>query len=162
MRPLLTGRRARIEARLGGRDRRAVELQRRVGVDHREVAEDPSNRRVLPGRGAGPGGAEDQLDRLPGQPHGLLLDEGQPVLAAFVEGREHRLTLIEQQAVRLAWEAVELIFRTAGTSASARQDAAIGRIFRNLAVINTHPALQLDRTAVTAARARFAPGPPAS
>ena len=82
--------------------------------------------------------------------------------AAFDEGREHRLTLIEQQAVRLAWEAVELIFRTAGTSASARQDAAIGRIFRNLAVINTHPALQLDRTAVTAAKARFAPGPPAS
>jgi 3-hydroxy-9,10-secoandrosta-1,3,5(10)-triene-9,17-dione monooxygenase len=79
----------------------------------------------------------------------------------FDEGRELRLTLIEQQCVRLAWEAMEEIYRTAGTSASARQGAAIGRIFRNMAVINTHPALQLDRTAVAAAKARFA-GPPAS
>ena len=75
--------------------------------------------------------------------------------AAFDEERELRLTLIEQQGVRLAWEAMELIYRTAGTSASAKQGAAIGRIFRNMAVINTHPALQLDRTAVAAAKARF-------
>jgi 3-hydroxy-9,10-secoandrosta-1,3,5(10)-triene-9,17-dione monooxygenase len=73
----------------------------------------------------------------------------------FGEQKEHRLTLIEQQCVRLAWDATELIFRTAGTSASARQGAAIGRVFRNLAVINTHPALQLDRTAVAAAKANF-------
>ena len=79
--------------------------------------------------------------------------EGGP---AFDEEKEHRLTLIEQQAMRLAWEAVELIFRTAGTSASAKRDAAIGRVFRNLAVIGTHPALQLDRAAVAAAKARFA------
>ena len=75
--------------------------------------------------------------------------------APFDEERELRLTLIEQQCVRLAWEAMELIFRTEGTSASAKQGAAIGRIFRNMAVINTHPALQLDRTAVAAAKARF-------
>ena len=75
--------------------------------------------------------------------------------AGFDEEKEHRLILIEQQAVRLAWQAVELIFRTAGTSASAKQGAAIGRAFRNLAVINTHPALQMDRTAAAAARARF-------
>ena len=73
----------------------------------------------------------------------------------FDEERELRLTLVEQQCVRLAWEAMELIFRTAGTSASAKRGAAIGRIFRNMAVINTHPALQLDRTAVAAAKARF-------
>ena len=79
--------------------------------------------------------------------------EGGP---AFDEAREHRLTLIEQQAVRLAWEAVELMFRTAGTSASAKQGAMIGRVFRNLAVIGTHPALQLDRTGMMAAKARFA------
>ena len=75
--------------------------------------------------------------------------------AAFDEPRELRLTLIEQQCVRLAWEAMELIYRTAGTSASAKQGAAIGRIFRNMAVINTHPALQLDRTAMAAAKARL-------
>ena len=73
----------------------------------------------------------------------------------FGEERELGLTLIEQQCVRLAWEAMELIYRTAGTSASAKQGAAIGRIFRNMAVINTHPALQLDRTAVAAAKARL-------
>ena len=73
----------------------------------------------------------------------------------FGEERELALTLVEQQCVRLAWEAMELIFRTAGTSASAKSGAAIGRIFRNMAVINTHPALQLDRTAVAAAKARL-------
>ena len=75
--------------------------------------------------------------------------------AAFDEERELSLTLVEQQCVRLAWEAMELIYRTASTSASAKQGAAIGRIFRNMAVINTHPALQLHRTAVAAAKARF-------
>ena len=75
----------------------------------------------------------------------------------FGEERELGLTLVEQQCVRLAWEAMELIFRTAGTSASAKAGASIGRIFRNMAVINTHPALQLDRTAVAAAKARFKP-----
>jgi 3-hydroxy-9,10-secoandrosta-1,3,5(10)-triene-9,17-dione monooxygenase len=81
----------------------------------------------------------------------------------FGEERELSLTLIEQQCVRLAWEAMELIYRTAGTSASARSGASIGRIFRNMAVIGTHPALQLDRTAVAAAKARFkAPVPETS
>jgi 3-hydroxy-9,10-secoandrosta-1,3,5(10)-triene-9,17-dione monooxygenase len=76
---------------------------------------------------------------------------------SFGEEKEHRLTLIEQQCVRLAWEAAELIYRTAGTTASAKEGAAIGRVLRNLAVINTHPALQLDRTAVAAAKARLEP-----
>ena len=78
-------------------------------------------------------------------------DGGEP----FGDEQEHRLTLIEQQCVRMAWEAVELIFRTAGTSASAKAGAPIGRALRSLAVINTHPALQLDRTAVAAARTRL-------
>ena len=73
----------------------------------------------------------------------------------FDEERELSLTLVEQQCVRLAWEVMELIYRTAGTSASAKQGAAIGRVFRDMAVINTHPALQLDRTAMAAAKARF-------
>ena len=38
----------------------------------------------------------------------------------------------------------------------------IGRIFRNMAVINTHPGLQLDRTAIMAARTRFGLTPPTS
>lgn len=75
--------------------------------------------------------------------------------APFDDERELRLTLIEQHCVKLAWQAMDLIYRTAGTSASAKQGAAIGRIFRNMAVINTHPALQLGRTYLAAAKARF-------
>ncbi len=78
----------------------------------------------------------------------------------FDDAREQRLTLIEIECVRMAWEAVELIYRTAGTSASAKDGQPIGRVFRNLAVINTHPALQLDRFAMAAARTRFGEGPP--
>ena len=57
--------------------------------------------------------------------------------------------------MRMAWEAIELIYRTVGTSDAAKHGAMIGRIFRNMAVINTHPALQLERIALNAARTRF-------
>jgi 3-hydroxy-9,10-secoandrosta-1,3,5(10)-triene-9,17-dione monooxygenase len=50
---------------------------------------------------------------------------------------------------------MELIYRTVGTSDAARAGAMIGRIYRNMSVINTHPALQLERTALNAARLRF-------
>ncbi len=36
----------------------------------------------------------------------------------------------------------------------------MGRLFRNMAVINTHPALQLDRSALAAARANLGAGGP--
>ena len=75
--------------------------------------------------------------------------------AAFDDEKDLRLLLVEQQAIRLAWDGMELIYRTVGTSDAARDGATIGRIFRNMAVINTHPALQPDRTAINAARARF-------
>jgi 3-hydroxy-9,10-secoandrosta-1,3,5(10)-triene-9,17-dione monooxygenase len=75
--------------------------------------------------------------------------------APFDDEKDLRLLLIEQQSIRLAWEAMELIYRTIGTSDAAKNGATIGRIFRNMAVINTHPALQPDRTAINAARARF-------
>ena len=75
--------------------------------------------------------------------------------AVFDDEKDLRLLLVEQQAIRLAWDGIELIYRTVGTSDAARDGATIGRIFRNMAVINTHPALQLDRTAINAARARF-------
>lgn len=55
-----------------------------------------------------------------------------------------RLKLVEQQCVQLAWEAIDLIYRTAGTSASAKQGTFLGRIFRNLAVLRTHPVLQVE------------------
>ena len=79
--------------------------------------------------------------------------------APFGEEKDQRLLLIEQNAIRMAWEAVELMFRTVGTSDSARTGAMIGRIFRNMAVIRTHPALQLDRTEAVAGRTHFGLAP---
>src|SRR5262249_49354750 len=73
---------------------------------------------------------------------------------AITDEDERRLLMIEQQCVRLAWEAMELMFRTAGSSAAAAS-SPLGRYFRNLAVIRTHITLQIDRTAVNAARLHF-------
>jgi 3-hydroxy-9,10-secoandrosta-1,3,5(10)-triene-9,17-dione monooxygenase len=69
--------------------------------------------------------------------------------------REQRLQLIALRAMDMAWEAIELIYRTAGTSASVKEGQPIGRVFRNVAAIRTHPILQLDRLAMNAARTRL-------
>jgi 3-hydroxy-9,10-secoandrosta-1,3,5(10)-triene-9,17-dione monooxygenase len=76
-------------------------------------------------------------------------------VAAFDLEREQRLQLIALRAIDLAWEAIELIYRTAGTSASVRHGQPIGRFFRNIATIRTHPILQPDRLAMNAARTRL-------
>jgi len=68
---------------------------------------------------------------------------------------ERRLILIEQQVIRLAWDAVELMFRTSGTSAASKT-SPLGRALRNLAVIRTHVTLQTDHTAANAGRLHFA------
>ncbi len=70
------------------------------------------------------------------------------------EEMERRLILMEQQVIRLAWEAVELMFRTSGTSAAAKS-SPLGRTLRNLAVIRTHVTLQSDHTAGNAGRLHF-------
>ena len=82
--------------------------------------------------------------------------------APFDEEKDLRLILIEQQCIRLAWEAAELIYRTVGTSDAAKEGKPIGRIFRNMAVINTHPALQMERAGMNAARLRFGLQQPAA
>jgi 3-hydroxy-9,10-secoandrosta-1,3,5(10)-triene-9,17-dione monooxygenase len=76
--------------------------------------------------------------------HGTPLDEEM----------ERRLILIEQQVIRLAWDAVELMFRTSGTSAASKS-SPLGRVLRNLAVIRTHVTLQSDHTATNAGRLHF-------
>ena len=70
------------------------------------------------------------------------------------EEMERRFILMEQQVIRLAWDAVELMFRTSGTSAAAKS-SPLGRTLRNLAVIRTHVTLQLDHTATNAGRLHF-------
>ena len=74
--------------------------------------------------------------------------------APLDEERERRLILMEQRVIRLAWDAVELMFRTSGTSAAAKS-SPLGRTLRNLAVIRTHVTLQLDHTAINAGRLHF-------
>jgi 3-hydroxy-9,10-secoandrosta-1,3,5(10)-triene-9,17-dione monooxygenase len=55
----------------------------------------------------------------------------------------------------MAWEAIDLIFRTAGTSSSVKAGQPIGRYFRNIAAIRTHPIQQMDRIAMSAAKTKF-------
>ncbi len=74
--------------------------------------------------------------------------------APLDEEMERRLILMEQHVIRLAWDAVELMFRTSGTSAAAKS-SPLGRSLRNLAVIRTHVTLQLDHTAGNAGRLHF-------
>lgn len=72
---------------------------------------------------------------------------------AFDNARGLQLTLIAQRCVDLAWQAIDLIYRAAGTSASAKQGMPIGRAMRNVAVLRTHPVLQREPTAMRAAQA---------
>ena len=74
--------------------------------------------------------------------------------APLDEEMERRLILMEQHVIRLVWDAVELMFRTSGTSAAAKS-SPLGRTLRNLAVIRTHVTLQLDHTATNAGRLHF-------
>lgn len=80
----------------------------------------------------------------------LDAEEGVP----FSDEDDRRFLQIEQQCIRLCWEAVDLMFRTSGTSAAAKT-APLGRYFRNLAVIRTHVTMQSDHTAGNTARLHF-------
>lgn len=66
-----------------------------------------------------------------------------------------RMTLVLQRAVQMAWEATDLIYRAAGTSASAKAGTPIGRFMRNVAVLRTHPVLQFEQTALNVAKLKF-------
>lgn len=65
-----------------------------------------------------------------------------------------RLTLVILQAVHLAHEAVDIIFRTAGSSAS-KKDSALGRYWRNVGVLRGHLAHQSDSAAINYGRTHF-------
>ena len=83
-------------------------------------------------------------------------EEGVP----FDEVADRRLLLYQQRAVQSAVEAVDLLFRTAGTSA-ARPGERMERYFRDMSTIRTHLTMQYDRTAENYARLHFGL-PPAS
>ena len=68
--------------------------------------------------------------------------------------KARQLQLLEQHATRLAAEAVDLMFRTAGTHV-AQQDSVLLRYFRDMSVIKTHAAAQFDRGAEALGRIHF-------
>jgi 3-hydroxy-9,10-secoandrosta-1,3,5(10)-triene-9,17-dione monooxygenase len=80
------------------------------------------------------------------------IETGQQVDENSEESR--RLLLLEQQAVRLAGEVVDLTFRTSGTS-GAKANSVLGNAMLSLTVIRTHMGLQWDRTMENVARLRL-------
>lgn len=67
---------------------------------------------------------------------------------------ERRMCLVQQQAIHLAWEAVDTMFRTAGTS-NANRTSMLGRYWRNVCVLRGHLAHQSDTSAINFGRAYF-------
>jgi 3-hydroxy-9,10-secoandrosta-1,3,5(10)-triene-9,17-dione monooxygenase len=64
----------------------------------------------------------------------------------FTALEDSRLYASQQHAMRLAWEATDLLFRSAGTSA-ARNGERMQRYFRDLAMVRTQFAAQYERAA---------------
>jgi 3-hydroxy-9,10-secoandrosta-1,3,5(10)-triene-9,17-dione monooxygenase len=70
-------------------------------------------------------------------------------------GEENRrLLVLQQQCIRLAGEAVDLLFRTGGTS-GARTGSPIANAMLALTVMRTHTGLQWDRTTTNLGRQRL-------
>jgi len=53
-----------------------------------------------------------------------------------------------QQAARLAFEAVDLLYCAAGTSISARNGTRLQRYYRDISMARTNPGLQFERSAI--------------
>lgn len=65
-----------------------------------------------------------------------------------------RMTLVILQSIHLAHEAVDIIFRTVGTSAG-KKDSMVGRYWRNVAMLRGHLAHQSDSAAINYGRTHF-------
>jgi 3-hydroxy-9,10-secoandrosta-1,3,5(10)-triene-9,17-dione monooxygenase len=98
--------------------------------------------------------AEAALIRA-GEEFMIFTREDKAGIARFDSAREYRLSLIGIECINMAWEAIDLIYRTAGTSSSVKAGQPIGRYFRNIAAIRTHPIQQMDRIAMSAAKSKF-------
>ena len=76
----------------------------------------------------------------------------------FTPEASQAIVLVDQQVTRLAGEAVERLFLSAGSSA-ARPGTQIERYFRDMATLRTHITLQFDRNWESVARTHFGVGP---
>jgi 3-hydroxy-9,10-secoandrosta-1,3,5(10)-triene-9,17-dione monooxygenase len=75
---------------------------------------------------------------------------GQP----FSDEENRRLVLVEQQCVRLSWEAIELLFRTGGSSAG-KSSEPLQRYMRDMTFMRTHIGLQYESVQENFARLHF-------
>ena len=69
-----------------------------------------------------------------------------------------RYQRIIQNVLELSWEAVDLIFRSSGSSV-ARHGSMLARSFKNLAVIRTHVTMQDHTTSINVGRLHFGLAP---
>ena len=76
----------------------------------------------------------------------------------FTPEASQAIVLVDQQVTRLAGEAVERLFLSAGSSA-ARPGTQLERYFRDMATLRTHITLQFDRNWESVARTHFGVGP---
>jgi 3-hydroxy-9,10-secoandrosta-1,3,5(10)-triene-9,17-dione monooxygenase len=67
---------------------------------------------------------------------------------------DRRMILVEQQIIELASKAVELVFRTSGSS-SSNKGQRIERYFRDFNMVRTHVTLQFERTWENVGRLRL-------
>jgi len=74
------------------------------------------------------------------------------------EDDSRRLTMVMLQSIHLAHEAVDIMFRTAGSSAS-KKDSVLGRYWRNVGVLRGHLAHQSDSAAINYGRVHFGHSP---
>lgn len=84
------------------------------------------------------------------------LESGHPADEAGEETR--RLVLLEQQCIRLAGQAADVLFRTGGTS-GAKNGSRMANAMLALTVMQTHMGLQWDRTMVNLGRLRLGEAP---
>ncbi|MGH2468998.1 MAG: acyl-CoA dehydrogenase family protein, partial [Chloroflexota bacterium] len=73
---------------------------------------------------------------------------------SFSDARDRRLQLLEQNVTHLAAEAVDVLWRTAGTS-SAKTGGRLLRYFRDMSVLRTHIAAQFENGYTGYARLHF-------
>jgi 3-hydroxy-9,10-secoandrosta-1,3,5(10)-triene-9,17-dione monooxygenase len=78
------------------------------------------------------------------------VDSGEP----FSDQRDRQLQLLEQYVTRLAADALDIMFRTAGTSAT-RSSARLQRYYRDMAMVRTHRAAQYENGAQEFGRGFF-------
>jgi 3-hydroxy-9,10-secoandrosta-1,3,5(10)-triene-9,17-dione monooxygenase len=72
----------------------------------------------------------------------------------FSDEENRRLLLIEQQCARLVSEAIELLFRTGGSSAG-KQSEPLQRYLRDITFMRTHMGLQHEMAEQSFAKAHF-------